>query len=90
MLDQIINDLGRRCIILWYVEDSWFIKGGNSDGVVQRGNSLKNLVLNKEVIIKGPDVKDLRHKFIYVPLPYTRHTQSLIAREIQVEGGKVG
>jgi len=65
-----------RCFIFWNVGTSFLLSGGSVAELIARNQTIENQVTRMECKIRGT-VVDLRHKFIFVPLVYTRETSDL-------------
>ena len=65
-----------RCFIFWNVGTSFLLSGGSVAELIVRNQAIERVVTGMECKIRGT-VVDLRHKFILVPLVYTRETSDL-------------
>ena len=78
-----------RCFIFWNVGTSFLLSGGTVGDLLAKKALIESHVTNMEVKIRHTDV-DLRHKFVYGPLVFTRDTMDLdfqeMNREEQVKG----
>ena len=78
-----------RCFIFWNVGTSFLLSGGSVEELLAKNLIIEEHVTKMECKIRHT-VVDVRHKFIYVPLVYTRDTMDLefqvMEREEQYTG----
>jgi hypothetical protein len=78
-----------QCFIFWNVGTSFLLSGGSVEELLAENASMESFVTSLDVKIRNTDV-DLRHKFVYVPLVYSREAMDLdfqeMERERQVRG----
>ena len=78
-----------RCFIFWNVGTSFLLSGGSVAELLCRNQLIENHVTRMECRIRGT-VVDVGHKFIMVPLVYTRETSDLEFYGLEKEGQDTG
>ena len=78
-----------RCFIFWNVGTSFLLSGGSVAELLARNLLIENHVTSMECRIRHT-VVDVGHKFIYVPLVYTRETSDLEFRGMEKEEQDTG
>ena len=73
-----------RCFIFWNVGTSFLLSGGSVEELLAKNLTIENHVTKLECKIRHTAV-DLRHKFVYVPLVYTRETMDLELHVLEKE-----
>ena len=73
-----------QCFIFCNVGTSFLLSGGTVDDLLAKNALIESHVSNMEVKIRHTKV-DLRHKFVYMPLVFTRDTMDLDFQEMHKE-----
>ena len=78
-----------RCFIFWNVGTSFLLSGGSVAELLARNQLIENHVTSMECKIRDT-VVDVGHKFILVPLVYTRETSDLEFHGLERDGQDTG
>ena len=73
-----------QCFIFWNVGTSFLLSGGSVNELLAKNKFMESFVTSLEVNIRNTDV-NLRHKFVHVPLIYSRETMSCDFQEMERE-----